>query len=41
MTIKVKNVKMIGKLTDQIIQQGYGLITIRDFQWKAEEVTII
>jgi hypothetical protein len=40
-TIKIKNIKGIGKLTDEIINAGEDLVTLQEFIWKADEVVLI
>lgn len=35
-TIKVRKFEGLGKMTDQLLQAGYGLITIDSFEWKSE-----
>lgn len=34
LTIRVKNLKGLGRLVDQIVEQGGDLITIMEVNWK-------
>ena len=36
--MSIKNLQGLGKLADEIIGEGQGLVTLDDFAWKAAEV---
>ena len=38
LTLSIRNLHGLGRMADQIIAEGKGLVTLSDFIWKAEEV---
>ena len=40
-TISIRNLKGLGKMVDEIIREGEGLITLTNFAWKADDVSSV
>ena len=38
LTIKIKNMKGLGKLIDAMVSQGEDLVTLKEFKWKSAKV---
>lgn len=39
-TVSIHNVKTLGRMVDEIVQQGEGMVTLNNFAWKAVEVSL-
>ena len=40
LTVSIHNVKTLGRMIDEIVEQGEGMVTLNNFAWKAVEVLL-